>query len=66
MAEETEQEKYKIPLFDGSNYENWKFRMGCLLDEKDLLKYVEERPVYEQVTAEESHSEHVVREERNA
>lgn len=53
MAEEAEQEKYKIPLFDGSNYENWKFRMECLLDEKDLLGLVNEKPVYQEASEQE-------------
>jgi len=33
----TEDERYKVPLFDGTNYDNWKFRMEILLDEKELL-----------------------------
>lgn len=37
MADE---EKYKISLFDGSNFNNWKFRMEKLLDELDLLEIV--------------------------
>lgn len=39
MADEVE--KYRIPLFDGTNFNNWKFRMETLLDEMDLLKLVE-------------------------
>ena len=38
----TEEEKYKIPLFDGTNYDNWKFRLEILLDELDLLEYTVE------------------------
>ena len=38
MAEE---DRYKIPLFDGMNFSNWKFRMETLLDEWDLLSVVE-------------------------
>lgn len=34
-------EKYRIPLFDGSNFSNWKFRMQTLLNELDLLEFVE-------------------------
>lgn len=30
-----------IPLFDGSRYNHWKFRLETLLDEKDLLKFIE-------------------------
>ncbi|KYN30129.1 Copia protein [Trachymyrmex cornetzi] len=33
-------EKYKIPLFDGTNYSNWKFRMQALLEEHDLIDFV--------------------------
>lgn len=33
-------EKYKIPLFDGTNYSNWKFRMQVLLEEHDLIDFV--------------------------
>ena len=40
MADEVE--KYRIPLFDGTNFNNWKFRMQTLLEEMDLYKYVEE------------------------
>ena len=34
-------EKYKVPLFDGTNYSNWKFRMQVLLEEHDLFGFVE-------------------------
>lgn len=40
MADEVE--KYRIPLFDGTNFNNWKFRMQTLLEKMDLYKYVEE------------------------
>lgn len=33
-------EKYKVPLFDGSNYSNWKFRMQILLEEHNLFNLV--------------------------
>jgi len=36
----TDDEKYKIPLFDGMNYSNWKFRMQVLLEEHDLIYFV--------------------------
>jgi hypothetical protein len=36
-----EEERYRIPLFDGSNYPDWKFRMTIYLDELDLLKHIE-------------------------
>lgn len=48
MAQE---EKYKIPLFDGSNFNNWKFRMETLLDELDLSDLIR-RPYTEIVTFE--------------
>jgi hypothetical protein len=34
-------DKNKVPLFDGSNFSNWKFRMETLLDELDLLDILE-------------------------
>ena len=42
MTDMLESEKYRIPLFDGKNY-NWKFRMEVLLDEKDLSECLTER-----------------------
>jgi hypothetical protein len=38
-----EEEKYRIPLFDGNNYPDWKFRMTVYLDELYLylLKHIE-------------------------
>jgi hypothetical protein len=36
-----EAEKYRIPLFDGYNYPDWKFRMSVYLDELDLLRHIE-------------------------
>ncbi|KAK9688266.1 protein of unknown function (DUF4219) [Popillia japonica] len=35
-----EDDKYKIPLFDGNNYGNWKFRMETFLEAKDLLQCI--------------------------
>lgn len=32
----------KMPLFDGTNFSNWKYRVGILLDEKNLRKYIDE------------------------
>ena len=32
-------EKYRIPLFDGTNFDNWKFRMKVLLTELELIDY---------------------------
>jgi hypothetical protein len=34
-----EEEKYRIPLFDGNDYLDWKFRTTVYLDELDLLKH---------------------------
>jgi len=39
MVNETE--RYRIPLFDGTNFDNWKFRMETLLRELNLLSLVE-------------------------
>jgi len=48
----TEVEKYRVPLFDGTNFNNWKFRMETLLEELDLLSFVEasyvDRVVFEE------------------
>lgn len=32
---------YKQIVFDGNNYNNWKYRMGVLLEEKNLKQYIE-------------------------
>lgn len=32
----------KVVQFDGTNFGNWKYRLGILLDEKGLKKYIEE------------------------
>jgi hypothetical protein len=34
-----EKGKYRIPLFDGNNYSDWKFRMTKYLDELNLLRH---------------------------
>jgi len=39
----TEEDKHQVPLFDGSNYNNWKFRMKMLLEEIDLKAHVDSR-----------------------
>jgi len=36
-----EVEKYRIPLLDGTNYSDWKFRIETLLAEIDLSIYIE-------------------------
>ncbi|KAG8237158.1 hypothetical protein J437_LFUL011207 [Ladona fulva] len=33
----SEEERYKLLLFDGSNYSSWKFRMEILLEKRELL-----------------------------
>lgn len=42
-------EKYRIPLFDGNNFSNWKFRMETLLEEQDLLEFTK-KPHTEMIT----------------
>lgn len=37
-----DEEKYCIPLFDGKNYDDWKFQMKVFLDEKDVLVHMQE------------------------
>lgn len=41
MAEEDRNERFVLPLFDGSNFTAWKFRMRVLLEEHELLECVE-------------------------
>ena len=41
MVEEGQSERYHLALFDGSNFNAWKFRMQVLLEEHDLLECVE-------------------------
>jgi hypothetical protein len=36
-----DEEKYRIPLFDGNNYPDWKFSMTVYLGEMDLLSHTE-------------------------
>lgn len=33
----------KIIQFDGGNFGNWKYRLGIILDEKDLRRYIDEK-----------------------
>lgn len=35
-------EKYKILLFDGSNFGNWKFRIETLLNELEFLEFAKQ------------------------
>lgn len=39
---EENRSNFKIPLFDGTNFSHWKYRVGVLLDEKDFKIYIEE------------------------
>jgi hypothetical protein len=39
MAEE--EEKFRVALFSGTNFNNWKFRLEVVLDESNLLPYIE-------------------------
>ena len=48
-AKMAEAKKYRIPLFDGSNFGNWKFGIEMLLIELELLELTE-RPYTERVT----------------
>lgn len=38
---ERESEVMRVPLFDGTNYPSWKFRMQVVLEEHDVLECVE-------------------------
>jgi hypothetical protein len=42
----SEEEKFRVPAFDGTNYSNWKFRIETLLDEKELLEYIQ-KPLHD-------------------
>jgi hypothetical protein len=35
-----EEDRYKLPLFDGMNYGDWRFRMEIFLDEKRILTHI--------------------------
>jgi hypothetical protein len=57
-------DKNRVPLFDGTNFSNWKFRMEALLDEKDLLELVTE--LYSaKVVIQEGDTEQVKKEKRD-
>lgn len=45
-----EEDKFRIPLFDGNNYDDWKFRMEVFLDEKEVLEHLR-RPLMEWQTS---------------
>uniref|UniRef100_A0A8D8PVW5 Copia protein n=1 Tax=Cacopsylla melanoneura TaxID=428564 RepID=A0A8D8PVW5_9HEMI len=66
MAEGGE-EKYHVPLFTGNNYDNWRFRLEVLLDEKGLLKYVENEVELEpEPSGTESSADKTTREKSNS
>lgn len=33
-------DKCGVPLFNGNNFSNWKYRMEIVLEEQDLLQFV--------------------------
>jgi hypothetical protein len=37
----TESDNYRIPLFEGTNLNKWKFKIETLLEELELLSFVE-------------------------
>jgi len=45
----TEEDKHRVPLFDGSNYNNWKFRMEVLLEEIGLKAHVDSRVLDDEI-----------------
>jgi len=40
---EIDAKKYRIPLFNGTNFSNWKFRMETLLTEMDLVSCITQK-----------------------
>lgn len=52
MYTETNQPQIGIPLFDGTNWNNWIFRMETLLDEKGLSQFIQKdvASIIEQLT----------------
>jgi len=36
-----EEDKHRVPLFNGSNYNNWKFKMEVLLEEIGLKAHID-------------------------
>lgn len=36
------EEKFRVALFDGKNFDNWLFRLEAILDENLLLDYIKE------------------------
>lgn len=43
MISITESNSSKVVQFDGTNFGNWKYRLGVLLDEKGLKHFIEEK-----------------------
>jgi hypothetical protein len=41
-----EEDRYKPPLSDGTNYGDWSFRMEIFIDEKEILTHIS-RPLTE-------------------
>jgi hypothetical protein len=46
VAMASEEDKFKVSVFDGTNYSNWKFQIEMLSDEKELLKYIQ-KPLHD-------------------
>lgn len=68
-AQQQLEEKFHVPLFDGGNYDNWRFRLEVLLDEKGLLSFVEQdvhTRLLEAPTTSEEEKDKKSREEANA
>lgn len=53
-----------IIQFDGKNFSNWKYRLGILLDEKGLKRYVEHKLVDILQSANDSQHEKIKKEEK--
>lgn len=57
MADANANNVTKISQFDGTNFSNWKYRVGILLDEKELKQFIE-TPLADILEAEKTATEH--------
>lgn len=58
-----EGDKYRIPLFDGTNFNNWKFRIETLLTELDLIPFIEKLyKIMVEIKAEDTHEQRTAKE----
>lgn len=57
MADAVLSKLTKIHQFDGTNFSNWKYRVGILLDEKDLKQFIEKK-LKEILTEEKDETKH--------